>query len=450
MVVSPLKKTLIIGLGATGLSVARHLAALGLPFQVADTRVAPPGLARLREIAPKAKVHLGALNPELISQMSRVVLSPGVSLLDPALRQALASGLEVIGDIELFAREANAPVAAITGSNGKSTVTTLLTAMARDAGRLVRAGGNLGTPALDLIETPGPDLYALELSSFQLETAQSLRPAAAAVLNVSADHMDRYTGLHDYAAAKARVYERAQVCVVNRGDAAVMSMVRDNCVTVSFGLDAPPAENSAAENYGLRVADGRAWLFRGATRLLAEDELRINGRHNTSNALAALALGDALGFAHEAMCHTLKFFTGLPHRMQWVAQSHGVTWYNDSKGTNVGATVAGLGGLPGPVVLIAGGDGKGANFAPLRPAVKTRVRALILLGRDAGRIADALAGAAPVMMVDDMEAAVAHAATLARPGDQILLSPACASFDMYGSYTERGEHFMSAVRRLFP
>jgi len=445
MVVSPLKKTLIIGLGATGLSVARHLAVQGLRFEVADTRVTPPGLARLREIAPKAAVHLGALDPELISHMSRVVLSPSVSLRDPALRQALASGLEVIGDIELFAREANAPVAAITGSNGKTTVTTLLTAMARDAGRLVRAGGNLGTPALDLVETPGPDLYVLELSSFQLETAYSLRPAVAAVLNVSPDHMDRYTGLHDYAAAKARIYERAQVCVVNRDDAAVMSMVRGKCVTVSFGLDAP-----AAENYGLRVADGRAWLCRGATPLLAEDELRINGRHNTSNALAALALGDALGFAHEAMCHTLKFFTGLPHRMQWVAERHGVTWYNDSKGTNVGATVAALGGLPGPVVLIAGGDGKGADFAPLRPAVTTRVRGLILLGRDAGRIADALAGAAPVMMVDDMEAAVARAATLAQPGDQVLLSPACASLDMYSSYTDRGEHFMSAVRRLFP
>jgi len=448
MVVSLPRKTLIIGLGATGLSVARHLAAQRLPFEVADTRVAPPGLARLREIAPKAAVYLGVLNPELICQMSRVVLSPGVSLRDPALRQALASGLEVIGDIELFAREANAPVAAITGSNGKSTVTTLLTAMARDAGRLVRAGGNLGTPALDLVETPGPDLYVLELSSFQLETAYSLRPAVAAVLNVSPDHMDRYTGLHDYAAAKARIYDRAQVCVVNRDDAAVMAMARDrghHGGIVSFGLDAP-----AAENYGLRVADGRAWLCRGATRLLAEDELRINGRHNTSNALAALALGHALGFAHDAMCHTLKLFTGLPHRMQWVAESHGVTWYNDSKGTNVGATVAALGGLPGPVVLIAGGDGKGANFAPLYPAVKTRVRALILLGRDAGRFAATLAGAAPVKMVGDMGAAVAQAATLAQPGDQVLLSPACASLDMYSSYTERGEQFMSAVRRLFP
>ncbi len=437
------ENTLIVGLGATGLSVARYLAARGEPFEIADTRTMPPGLERLREIAPNAEVHLGALQPELLARMPRVVVSPGVSLREPALRQALASGHEVIGDIELFARAAAAPVAAITGSNGKSTVTTLLMTMARDAGRLVRAGGNLGTPALDLIENPEPDLYVLELSSFQLETAHSLRPAAAGVLNVSADHMDRYAGIADYAAAKARIYRGAAVCVVNRDDPLVTAMVRDADVTVTFGLDAP-----AAGNYGLREADARSWLCRGQTRLLAEDELRLAGRHNTANALAALALGAALGLSSRPMCDTLRKFTGLPHRTQWVAEGNRVSWYNDSKATNVGAAMAALNGMPGPVVLIAGGDGKGADFSPLRMAVTSRVRALVLMGRDAGLIAAALKGAAPVVRVDDMDDAVAQAARLAEPGDQVLLSPACASLDMYSGYAERGEHFVSAVRRL--
>jgi UDP-N-acetylmuramoylalanine--D-glutamate ligase len=435
-------RTFVAGLGTTGLSVARYLRARGEAFAVADTRAAPPALERLREINPEIELHLGAFPPELFSHAERVVVSPGLSLREPALQRAAQAGVELIGDIELFARTATAPVAAITGSNGKSTVTMLLMAMARQDGRLVRAGGNLGTPALDLIENPEPDLYVLELSSFQLETTTSLRPTVAVVLNVSADHMDRYADVQDYGNAKARIYQRARTRVVNRDDAAVLAMAQGEDA-VSFGLNTP-----AEGHYGLSRNGGKTWLCKGQTRLLAEDELRIVGRHNTANALAALALGEALGLSMPAMCAALKEFTGLPHRMQWVAERDGVSWYNDSKGTNVGATVAALNGTPGRVVLIAGGDGKGADFTPLRPIVSSRVTALVLLGRDAQRIAAALEDAAPTVMVQDMEDAVAQAAQLARTGDCVLLSPACASLDMYSGYAERGEHFMSTVRRL--
>jgi UDP-N-acetylmuramoylalanine--D-glutamate ligase len=439
-------KTLIVGLGMTGLSVARHLALRGEPFAVADTRPAPPALAALRKLDAGIQVHLGPLEPELLARAVRVVVSPGVSVRTGALQGAIETGVQVMGDVELFARATTAPIAAITGSNGKSTVTTLLAAMARQDGRLVRAGGNLGRPALDLIEDPEPDLYVLELSSFQLETTFSLRPTVAVVLNVSADHMDRYATLEDYAAAKARVYSHAGTRVVNRDDpvlAAVAPCLAQAAAgtTVSFGLNAP-----AEGHYGLREGEGRCWLCKGFTRLIAEDELRIPGRHNTANALAALALGGTLGLSTAGMNHALKAFCGLPHRMQWVAERDGINWYNDSKGTNVGATLAALSGMPGPMLLIAGGEAKGADFTPLRSLVQARVRSIILIGRDAQTMAAALAGVAPVIIAPDMEAAVAQAVTQSRAGDRVLLSPACSSLDMYNSYAERGDHFMSVVR----
>ncbi len=441
------RKTLIVGLGVTGLSVARYLAARGEAFAVADSRAEPPGLPGLRDIAPNAEVHLGAFEPKLFARAARLIVSPGVSIREAALQRAIEAGVEVIGDIELFAREATAPLAAITGSNGKSTVATLLATMAREAGRLVRAGGNLGTPALDLIEAPEPDLYVLELSSFQLETTTSLKAWASVVLNVSADHMDRYRDLEDYTSAKARIYRHAHTRVINRDDPAVTAMIsgENGGGVVSFGLGAPEGAH-----YGLRHKAGRNWLCKGGVRLLAEDELHLAGRHNTANALAALAVGEALELPRDAICDALRAFTGLPHRTQWVADLDGVGWYNDSKGTNVGATVAALNGMPGPVVLIAGGDGKGADFTPLRPVASARVRAAVLMGRDAERIAAALCGAVPLSMARDMDDAVAQAARLALPGDRVLLSPACASLDMYSSYAERGEHFSSAVRGLAP
>lgn len=437
-------KTLIVGLGATGLSVAHYLAARGESFAVFDTRHEPPGVQALRAIDSQAELHLGSLPPEVLTCAARLIVSPGVAMREPVLRQAIDAGAEVIGDIELFARTATAPVAAVSGSNGKSTVASLLAVLARQDGRRAAPGGNLGTPALDLIENPEPDLYVLELSSFQLETTQTLRPTVACVLNVSADHMDRYASLAAYAGAKARIYRKAQVRVINRDDPAVAAMTlahRDKAI--SFGLNAP-----RDDHYGLRFKQGRTWLCKGRTRLIAEDELRINGRHNTANALAALAMGTAMGFTVSAMCDALRSFAGLPHRTQWTAEHDSVHWYNDSKATNVGATLAALAGMPGPVVLIAGGDGKGADFSPLRELVSAKARAVVLIGRDAARIAAALANTVPLIPADDMDKAVARAARVAKPGDQVLLSPACASLDMYRSFAERGEHFMFAVRSL--
>jgi UDP-N-acetylmuramoylalanine--D-glutamate ligase len=439
MAESPQPDTVVLGLGLTGLSVARHLHAQGRPFAVADTRTRPPRLEALRALAPEAPLHLGPFDPSLLAGARRLIVSPGVVLGEAAIRQALACGVEVIGDVELFARAARAPVVAITGSNGKSTVTELMAEMARRAGRQVRAGGNLGPPALDLLQGPEPELYVLELSSFQLETLHSLRPKAAVVLNLSADHLDRHGDLQRYAATKARVYRGAERCVVNRDEPRALAAAgHDN---IGFGLDHP-----SQGHYGLCTRAGEVGLARGSQWLLGEGELRITGRHNLANALAALALGEAVGLDLTPMLDALRGFAGLAHRTQWVAEHRGVRWYNDSKGTNVGATLAALEGLPGPVVLIAGGVGKGADFTVLRAALARKARAVVLMGRDARLIAGQLRGAVPLSFAEDMRAAVAQAAQQARAGDSVLLSPACASFDMYRDYAQRGEAFMGAVR----
>lgn len=431
---------LIVGLGETGLSVARYLYARGYRFEVADTRNAPPGLDRLRALAPEIPVLLGPLDAERLATADTLVVSPGVSLADPAIRSARSRGAEVIGDIELFAREARAPIAAITGSNGKSSVTTLLAGMTAATGREVRAGGNLGTPALDLLPGGNPDLYVLELSSFQLESTPGLRPRAAVVLNVTADHMDRYPDLNAYARAKSAIYEGADARIVNRDDPLVAAMASGaNCIGFGFGV---PKEG----DYGLLMTGARQWIARGRERLLGIDELRLRGSHNLANVLAALAMGEALGLELDAMLRAAGSFDGLPHRTQWVAESAGVTWYNDSKGTNVGATLAALNGMPGPGILIAGGIGKGADFAPLASAVRDKTHGVVLIGRDAAALAAALKGAAPIELASDMRDAVRRAARMARRGDSVLLSPACASFDMFEGYAERGEAFMEAVR----
>jgi len=436
--------TLIVGLGATGLSVARHLRAQGQGFCVADSRAQAPGCAELKRLAPAVSVNTGPFDAALFATMKRLVVSPGVSVMEPAIQAARAAGAEVLGDIELFAREVRAPVLAITGSNGKSTVTALVGEMARAAGIKVAVGGNFGTPALDLLGEPDVALYVLELSSFQLETTESLAPVAATVLNISADHLDRYTSLQDYAGAKARILSRAGTAVVNRDDDRVAAMTGGR-VRVSFGLDAP-----AEGDWGLVLRDGEPWLARGEIPWLAESRLRIAGRHNTANALAALALGEAAGLPAEAMVEALLHFAGLPHRCQWVARLHGVSWYNDSKGTNLGATLAALSGFPGQVVLIAGGQGKGQDFTPLRGAVRDKARAVILLGEDAPRIAQVLEGVVPLVQVANMQDAVTEAARLAESGDSVLLSPACASLDMFDNYMHRGEVFMAAVQGLTP
>lgn len=436
-------KTLIVGLGKTGLSCARFLAARGVEIAITDSRDRPPGLQDLRNEMPDAAVFVGGFSEIALQHADQLVVSPGVAVSTPFVIKARAMGLPVLGDIELFARQVQAPIVAITGSNGKSTVTTLVGLMAEHAGRDVRVGGNLGTPALDLIREREPDLYVLELSSFQLEVTDSLHCVSAAVLNLSPDHMDRYATLQDYAAAKARIFRHCDVSVVNRDDVVVSGMANTAAKRISFGLGVP-----LQNDYGLVSERGRRWLAHGETRLLPVDELRVHGDHNLSNMLAALALGEAAGLPMPAMLSALKQFRGLPHRMEFITRVHDVDWYDDSKGTNVGATVAAVSGLAGPLVLIAGGDGKGQDFAPLAAALAGKARAVILLGKDAPAIETAIAGRIPVQHVKDMNAAVQTAARIAQPGDRVLLSPACSSLDMFENFEHRGRVFAQAARRL--
>ncbi|HKK13200.1 MAG TPA: UDP-N-acetylmuramoyl-L-alanine--D-glutamate ligase [Gammaproteobacteria bacterium] len=436
------RKRLVVGLGRTGLSCARYLARQGCQVAVTDSRVRPPELASLQEELPDVALFLGGFNPEAFEHAEQVVVSPGVPLREPLLAAARQRGVEVIGDIELFARAVRAPVVAVTGSNGKSTVTTLVGEMARCAGRDVRLGGNIGIPALALLNEQEPDLYVLELSSFQLESTFSLKAAAAVVLNISPDHLDRYASLAEYSRAKQRIYHGAAVQVVNADDTVAAGLAEPARPWVRFTLGEPEGAD-----YGLRRRDDREWLVKADQWLMPAAGLRLVGRHNLANALAALALGEAVGLPLDACLDALRRFPGLPHRTEFVAEHDGVRWYNDSKGTNLGATLAAIEGMPGPVVLIAGGDGKGADFTPLREPLVRRGRAAVLIGRDAPAIETALAGVVPVVRAGTMDEAVERARELARSGDDVLLSPACASFDMFSNYEERGRVFADAVRR---
>ncbi|WJW75010.1 UDP-N-acetylmuramoyl-L-alanine--D-glutamate ligase [Thiohalobacter sp. IOR34] len=438
------RKVLVVGLGRTGLSCARFLARHGMQVAVTDTAENPAGLAELQRELPEVALFLGRFDADAFRHAEQILVSPGVSLRHPLIEEARSRGVEVIGDIELFARHVDAPVVAITGSNGKSTVTTLVYDMARRAGRRVRMGGNIGIPALDLLDAGEVDLFVLELSSFQLETLHSLQPAAAVVLNVSPDHMDRYSGLDEYAAAKARIYRNAGLQVVNLDDPAAARLADPNRPQLGFRLGTP-----VDEGYGLRRHEGCEFIARGEELLLPVDAVRMAGRHNLANALAALALGEVLGLPAEPMLAALREFGGLPHRTQWLAAAEGVDWYNDSKATNVGATLAAISGFEErPLVLIMGGQGKGADFSPLREAVCGRARAVVLLGEDAAEIEAALGGCVPVQRVADMRQAVETAARLARPGDAVLLSPACASFDMFEGYEDRGRRFAEALQEF--
>jgi UDP-N-acetylmuramoylalanine--D-glutamate ligase len=440
----------IVGLGRTGLSCARHLRELGWRIAVTDTRLEPPQLAALRELDAQIPVRLGALDTRLLDEALCVVASPGVSLDEPFFAEARRRGLEIVGDIELFARAVDAPVAGITGTNGKSTVTTLLGRMAARAGVEVRVGGNLGEPALDLLaearragQTVG--LYVLELSSYQLEATHSLDLKAAAVLNVSPDHLDRYAHLGAYADAKARIFARCDTAVINLDDPLVVAMARPGQRTLSFSLRA-----ASGADYALGVRAGEAWLTRRHDReaLLPLSAMRIRGLHNAANALAALALGEALGLPLPAMLAELEEFAGLPHRTQWVAEVAGVSYVDDSKGTNVGATIAAVSGMEGPLIIIAGGDGKNQDFAPLAPIFRGKVRHTVVIGRDGRQVAQALRGVCTTEYCASLEEAVRAAAAAARAGDTVLLSPACASFDMFRDYTQRGALFARAVKEL--
>jgi len=437
-------RALVVGLGLTGLSCARFLSARGWQVSVVDSRIDPPKARVISELLPKVGVHTGGFDPALFEQAELIALSPGVPLETPPVAAALVRGVPVVGDVELFAREAAAPVLAITGSNGKSTVTALVGEMCRAGGLDTQVGGNIGVPALDLLSRPVPQVYVLELSSFQLETTVSLRPLAATVLNLSADHMDRYPNMREYARAKERIFAGDGTMVVNAEDPAVLAMARDERRVVRFGL-LPPAGDG---DYGLVQFGREDWVVRGDARIMPAREIRLAGRHNVANVMAAMALASAAGVPDEAMARAAREFAGLPHRCQPVAERRGVRYIDDSKGTNIGATVAALNGMDAPVVLIAGGDGKGQDFGELLPALHGRVRAVVLLGRDAQRIAAVVCGEVPCMFAVDMDDAVGRAARLARDGDVVLLSPACSSLDMFRDYAHRGAAFAAAVGAL--
>ena len=395
---------------------------------------------------PQVEVRCGELDVEFLCRATELYVSPGLALATPALQQAAARGVQMSGDIELFARHAKAPIIAITGSNAKSTVTTLVGEMAKAAGKKVAVGGNLGTPALDLL-ADDVELYVMELSSFQLEATHSLNAEVATCLNVSEDHMDRYSGMQAYHLAKHRIFRGARQVVVNRDDALSRPLQADQLPCWSFGLSKPDFNG-----FGLIEEAGEKCLAFQFDALLPVRELKIRGAHNQSNALAALALGHAVGLPFAAMLEALKHFTGLAHRCQWVGELRGAHYYDDSKATNVGAALAAIEGLGadinGKLLLIAGGDGKGADFSALRVPVAHYCRAVVLLGRDAARLAEALDGAAVQVRVNSLEEAVAQCAALAQPGDAVLLSPACASLDMFKNFEERGRLFAQAVGGL--
>ncbi len=435
-------RAVVVGLGRTGVSCARYLHARGWRLAATDTRAQPPGLKALHELDATIPVRLGGLDPALLEGAICVVASPGVPLTGPFFEAARAQGLEIVGDIELFARAAQAPVAGITGTNGKSTVTTLLARMAARAGVRVRAGGNLGEPALELL-SPEAQLYVLELSSYQLETTSSLACQAASVLNVTPDHLDRYPSVAAYAAAKARIFARCDTAVINLDDPLVVAMPRAARRTLSFSLRA-----AIGADYAIARRHGEWWLTRREEPLLPLAAMRLKGLHNAANALASLALGEALGLPLAAMLEELQSFAGLAHRSQWVADVNGVSYVDDSKGTNVGATLAAVAGMEGPLVMILGGEGKNQDFTPLAQAFAGKVRHAVLIGRDAALVEEALQGVCGLSRATTLPGAVAAAAAVAQRGDTVLLSPACASLDMFRDYTHRGQVFAQAVREL--
>ena len=437
--------TMVVGLGETGAACVRFLRARGLHVAAMDTRREPPAVTTVRNLDASIPLYLGGLDAAALADAGEIVVSPGLAPDEPALEQARLCGVPVIGEIELFARYARAPVVAITGSNGKSTVTTLVGEMAAAAGKRAGVGGNLGPPALSLIQDPEPDLYVLELSSFQLETTHSLRPAAATVLNISADHLDRHATVDAYAAVKARIFAGDGVMILNRDDPRVAAMARPGRLARSFGLDGPQTGD-----YGVVREQGADWLARDDAPLLPVAELALQGRHNWGNALAALALAEAVGLPSADCLAVLRRFTGLAHRMQWLGDRNGVRWIDDSKATNVGAAIAAIEGLEGPLVLVAGGQAKGADMTPLAAALAGKARAVVLLGEDAPMLERVLADSAPVIRARDMEQAVAEAAARAEPGDTVVLAPACASFDQFSGYAQRGEAFARAMGRLDP
>jgi UDP-N-acetylmuramoylalanine--D-glutamate ligase len=434
------REVLVMGMGATGASCARYFAGHDIAAWFADTRAAPPGLDAIRQAMPDAGLMAGNLPDTVPSGVERVVVSPGVDLDLPILTDARRRGLSLASDLDLFAAECRAPMIGVTGSNGKSTVTAMTGAMLGGAGWPVAVGANLGTPALDLLAS-GARAYVLELSSFQLERSGPLPLAAAVLLNVAPDHLDKHGSMAAYTAAKARIYARCDTAVVNRAEPELAALVPKATPVISFGLDAP-----RPGHFGVIADSGAERLAYGREALLSVAELGITGRHNIANALAAFALCHAVGAALPGTLASLKAFRGLPHRMQVIAVTEGVTWIDDSKATNVAAAVTSIRSVSGPVVLLAGGDGKGQGFGELAGALRGRDALAILIGRDRERIARELDGACTVETADTLPEAVARARQWARPGHTVLLAPACSSLDMFESYEHRGRLFADAVR----
>ena len=449
------KKVLVLGLGETGLSLVRWLVEQGARVRAADSRAMPPTFAVLRVEQPQVEIQCGAFCDEIFSDIALIAISPGVPLADPAIQRAIARGIPVVGDIELLGQHltdtdsrATTQVIAITGSNGKTTVTTMVGEMCRAAGFDVEVAGNISPAVLDVLrqrQGKQPAVWVLELSSFQLETTSSLNADVSTVLNISEDHLDRYAGIENYVATKAAIFQGAGVQVLNRDDARSLSMMQMGRNHLTFGLNQPLREC----DWGIERSGREIWLVQGHQRLLNANELQITGLHNVANALAALALCHSIGLPLAPILTALKHFKGLPHRVEFVAEINGVVYFDDSKGTNVGATVAALEGLGRPAVLIAGGEGKEQDFSPLQAAVAMHARAVVLIGRDAHRIEAALQGCGtPLVHAHDMDDAVKKSSHLAQTGDAVLLSPACASFDMFHHYKHRAEVFINAVHTI--
>lgn len=434
--------TLVYGLGNTGLSVARFLRKQNVEALYADSRSEPPGLAELSDIDPGATVVVGRLHAELLDGVSTIVASPGISESDDFLRAARAARVAVISDIELFTRAARADFVAVTGSNGKSTVTTLIAHMCRACGLDVAAGANLGKPALDLLAAETPDFYVLELSSFQLQRTDYLPAKVAVLLNVSPDHLDWHATESEYVSAKLRIYQQARAAVYNRQDPVAADGLPEGVPAVSFGLDAP-----GVEHFGVLEVGSAKHLARGREALIATEELALVGEHNHANALAALAAVALLTDDLSPALDVLREFAGLPHRMQRVARHRGVTYVDDSKATNVAAAIASVRSLDTPVVLLAGGQGKGGDFAKLARDTAGRLRAAIVFGEDADKLKVAFGGQ-DVHQVADLQSAVSMSSEIARSGDTVLLAPACASFDQFDNYGQRGDVFAELARAL--
>ncbi|QWF71033.1 UDP-N-acetylmuramoyl-L-alanine--D-glutamate ligase [Methylomonas paludis] len=435
-------RLLIVGLGATGFSAAQFLQKTPIKFAVIDSRRNPPLIDTLREQMPDVPVFLGGFDQSAFEVATHMLISPGVSLNETAINKAMLAGVTVLSDIDLFACATDKPIIAITGSNGKSTVTTMLGDMANAAGVKTAIGGNLGTPALELLQQHA-DLYVLELSSFQLERTTALNAKAATVLNLSPDHLDRHEGMVGYAKEKQRIFRGNGAMILNADDEQVLTMRDEQRKCITFSTQHPA-------DFYLQCGETDYLQF-GEQTLMRADELRLEGTHNIANALAAIALGYAVGLDIKAMCNALKRFKGLPHRMQKVAESvAGVVWVNDSKATNIGACIAALQGYQRKVILIAGGDGKGADMRELAPAVQAKTKTVILMGKDAELIAQALADCVPIFFAANMKEAVKIAQNQAKTGDVVLLSPACASLDQYKSYLDRGNKFVEAVMEQVP